>query len=480
MNIVKRFALIFLAAVVLPAAALGAEPKRADPRTMTFAPLKFEVPKSQRAVLSNGMIVHMIPDRELPLVSMTAYVNVGSIYEPADKVGLAGLTGAVMRSGGTQELTPEQLDGELEFMASSVESSIGAEMGNVSLSCLTRNLPRTLELFSQVLRTPAFREDRVELAKKRTIEALRRQNDDSKEIADREFQKALYPNHPLGRVPTIATVTAITRADLVAFHDRYCHPNNVVLAVAGDFDPKEMIALLEKVFAGWKRETVDFPAVPEPAQEVKPAVLEAQKDVNQTAIRMGHLGIDKSNPDLYAIRVMDYILGGGFTSRLMTQVRSNEGLAYNVYAAFDVGRRFIGTFEAQTETKSETTARAIGLMRDIIAGMTKAQVSDQELTLAKDAIINSFIFGFARADVVVNQRARVEFFGYPDGYLENYRANIAKVTRDDVLRVARTYLHPDAMVTVVVGDEKKFDRPLSIFGPVREIKLENNNGKGGK
>ena len=477
MTIMKRFVFFVLLTALLPVNARGAEPKRADPRTMTFASLKFEVPKSQRAVLSNGMVVHMIPDRELPLVSMTAYVNIGSIYEPADKVGLAGLTGAVMRSGGTKELTPDQLDRELEFMASSVESSIGAEMGNVSLSCLTRNLPRTLELFSQVLRTPAFREDRVELARKRTIEALRRQNDDSKEIADREFRKALYPNHPLGRVPTVATVTAITRDDLVAFHDRYFHPNNVILAVAGDFDPKEMIALLEKVFGGWKREAVDSPAVPEPAKEVKPAVLEAQKDVNQSAIRMGHLGIDKSNPDLYAIRVMDYILGGGFTSRLMTEVRSNEGLAYNVYAAFDVGRRFIGTFEAQTETKSETTARAIGLMRDIIAGMTKAPVSDQELTLAKDAIINSFIFGFARADVVVNQRARVEFFGYPDGYLENYRANIARVTKDDVLRVARTYLHPDGMVTVVVGDEKKFDRPLSVFGPVREIKLENNADK---
>ncbi|AJE04015.1 M16 family metallopeptidase [Geobacter pickeringii] len=480
MNIVKRSVLIVLAAVLLPVAAGAAEPKKADPRTMTFAPLKFEVPKSERAVLSNGMVVHMIADRELPLVSMTAYVNAGSIYEPAGKVGLAGLAGAVMRSGGTKELSPEQLDGELEFMASSVESAIGAEMGTVSLSSLKRNLPRTLELFSQVLRTPAFRQERVELARNRTIEALRRQNDDSKEIADREFQKALYPNHPLGRVPTIGTVTAITRDDLVAFHARYFRPNNVILAVAGDFDPKEMVALLEKVFAGWKPDAVEFPAVAAPAPEVKPAVLIARKEVNQTAIRMGHLGIDKNNPDLYAIRVMDYILGGGFTSRLMTKVRSNEGLAYNVHAAFDVGRRFVGTFEAETETKSETTAKAIGLMRDIIAGMTKDPVSDQELALAKNAIINSFIFGFARADVVANQRARLEFFGYPDGYLEKYRDNIARVTKDDVLRVARRYLHPDGMVTVVVGDEKKFDRPLATFGTVEEITLENNTGKGGK
>jgi len=479
MTIFKRFALIFLAAL-MPVVALGAEAKKADPRTMTFAPLVFEVPKTERVVLKNGMIVHMLPDRELPLVSLTAYVNVGSIYEPADKAGLAGLTGAVMRSGGTTELPPQSLDAELEFMASAVESSIGSDAGSVSFSCLKRNLPRTMDLFAQVMMAPAFSEDRVALAKKRTIEALRRQNDDSKEIADREFQKALYPNHPLGRVPTIETVTAITRDDMVAFHKQYFHPNNVILAVSGDFDKKEIIALLEKTFAVWKREEIAFPAVPEPARDVKPAVLLARKEVPQSAIRMGHLGIDKNNPDLYAIRVMDYILGGGFTSRLMTEVRSNQGLAYNVHASFDIGRRFIGTFEAETETKSETTSKAIGLMRDIIVGMTKEPVSDAELALAKDAIVNSFIFGFTRTDAVVAQRARLEYYGYPEGYLENYRANIAKVTKDDVLRVARKYLKPDQMVIVVAGDDKTFDKPLSTFGTVEEIKLDNGAAKGEK
>jgi predicted Zn-dependent peptidase len=479
MIIVKRFALIFLVAL-LPVVALGAEAKKADPRTMTFAPLVFEVPKTERVVLKNGMVVHMLPDRELPLVSLTAYVNVGSVYEPADKAGLAGITGAVMRSGGTKELAPQALDAELEFMASAVESSIGADAGSASLSCLKRNLPRTLELFAQVMMAPAFSEDRVALAKKRTIEALRRQNDDSKAIADREFQKALYPNHPLGRVPTIETVTTITRDDLVAFHGRYFRPNNVILAVSGDFDKKELVPLLEKTFAGWKREDIAFPAVPEPAKEVKPAVLLARKDVPQSAIRMGHPGIDKNNPDLYAIRVMDYILGGGFTSRLMTEIRSNQGLAYNVHAYFDVGRRYIGTFEAETETKSDSTAKAISLMRDIIAGMTKEPVSDAELALAKDAIVNSFIFGFARTDAVVTQRARLEYYGYPEGYLENYRANIAKITKEDILRVARKYLKPDQMVIVVAGDDKTFDKPLSTFGTVEEIKLNNGTAKGEK
>ncbi|RNC71330.1 MAG: insulinase family protein [Desulfuromonadales bacterium] len=487
MTIMHRYLLpllILLAGSLAGCATTGRAPAgqaTADPRTMTFAPLRFEVPKTERVRLSNGMVVHLLPDRELPVVSITAYVPTGSMYEPADKVGLAGLTGAIMRSGGTRELTPAALDAELEFMASAVEASVGSDVGNVSLSCLKRNLPRTLELFAQVMMNPAFREERVTLAKNRTIEALRRQNDDSKEIADREFQKALYPGHPLGRVPTIETVKAITRDDLVAFHRTFYRPENIIIAAAGDFEKKELVALLENAFAGWKPEETTVPALPpDPAKEVKPAVLLARKEVNQSAIRMGHLGIDKNNPDLYAIRVMDYILGGGFTSRLTTEVRSNQGLAYNVHAAFDVGRRYIGTFEAETETKSESTGKAIGLMRSIIAGMTKEPVSDQELNLAKDAIVNSFIFGFARTDAVANQRARLEYYGYPPGYLENYRDNIARVTKVDVLRVARKYLHPDGMVIVVVGDDKKFDRPLTEFGAVDEIKLENGTEKGGK
>jgi predicted Zn-dependent peptidase len=213
--------------------------------------------------------------------------------------------------------------------------------------------------------------------------------------------------------------------------------------------------------------------VAEPDSTLRPAVLHAQKEVSQSVIRMGHIGIDKNNPDLYAIRVMDYILGGGFTSRLTLEIRTNQGLAYNVDSRFDVGRRFLGTFIAETETKSGTTVKAINLMRDIIAGMTKGPVSDQELQLAKDSIVNSFIFGFTRTSDVVNQRARLEYYGYPADYLDRYRDNIAKVSKDDILRVARKYLHPEALILMVVGDEKQFDKPLASFGPVTEIRLEN-------
>jgi len=464
--------LVILLAAIILLVSCASPAVTANPRTMTFPPLRFEVPRSERVVLGNGMVVYMLEDHELPIVSMTAYVRVGSIYEPADKVGLAGLTGAVMRSGGTRDTPPEKLDAELEFMASHIESGIGADSGNLSMTTLTKNLDRTLELYGQVLMTPAFREDRVKLAINTSVEALRRENDDPKGVADRELNKALYAGHPLGRHPTIATVKNIGRVDMEAFHRRYYHPNSVILAISGDFRKDELLKRLTATFGSWAKKEVDFPRIDEPSTRVKPEILFVRKDVSQSVIRMGEMGIDKNNPDMYALRVMNYILGGGFTSRLTQEIRSNQGLAYNVESEVNVGQRFIGTIADETETKSESTVRTVTLLRNIIAGMAAAPVTDQELSLAKNAIINSFIFGFTKPEIVVGQQARLEFYGYPPGYLEKYRDNIARVTKDDVLRVAHTYLHPNAAVLVVVGNDKQFDKPLSTFGPVREIKLE--------
>jgi predicted Zn-dependent peptidase len=442
----------------------------ADPRKMTFPPLVFQVPTAERVVLTNGMIVYLLADRELPLVSIQAYVGTGSVYEPAGKSGLAGLTGTVLRGGGTAVTSPEVLDDELEFMASSIESGIGSDLGTVTMSCLKKNLDRTLELYTQVLTVPAFREDRVVQGKNLTIEAIRRQNDDPKEVADRELRKSIYRDHPLGRYPTIESVGSLTRDDLVAFHGRYFRPNNVILAVSGDFERKEVLEKLERVFAGWKRAEVSLPPVAPPTAVGTSEILLVKKELDQTAIRMGHLGIEKNNPDLYAVTVMNTILGGnGFSSRLMSVIRSKEGLAYNVDSSFHPGRRFPGTFTAETETKPSTTVKAIGLMKGIISDMTLQAVSDAELALARESIVNSFIFAFTTPASVVAQWARLEYYGYPKGYLENYRKNIAQVSKKDVLRVAKKYLQPDRMILVVVGDEKKFDKPLSTFGKVREV-----------
>jgi len=449
----------------------AAEP--ANPRSMTFPTLQFSIPKSERVLLKNGTPVYLLQDRELPMVTVSALIRTGSVYDQIGKSGLAALTGSQLRGGGTRNLVPADLDRELEFMASSVESSFGADLGSISLTSLTKNLDRTLQIFSDVLFRPRFDEKRLEVAKRQALEMIRRQNDDPKEVGDRELQKALYAGHPLGSMPTAATISAIKQGDLQSFHQRFVRPDNMILTVAGDFDRTNILAALNRLIGEVKPEgRLQLPEVSQVKLQFAPAVLYAPKQVNQTVIRLGHLGITKDDPDLYAIRVLDFILGGSFTSRLMMEIRTNQGLAYNVGSHFDVGRRFIGSFSAETETRAEATAKTIGLMTSIIAGIRKGPVTEQELKLAKDSIINSFLFGFTTPASIVTQQARLEFYGYQPEYLDRYRERIAAVTREDVLRAAQKHLHPDAFKLVVVGDQKAFDKPLATFGTVTTLAIQ--------
>jgi len=406
---------------------------------------------------------------------MTAMVRTGSVYEPTIKSGLAGMTGSLMRSGGAGGLTPETMDDELEFMASAVESSIGSDMGTVSLTTLLKNFTPTLRIFSDVLLRPDFSEKRIDIARKQTIEALRRQNDDPKDIAGREIGKAIYAGHPLGDETTYNSVNSITRQDMLDFHRRFYRLDQMILAVSGDFNRDALLKELNEVFPrSEKRAAVPLPEVPQPEQIFKEEIIYGKKEVNQSVIRMGHLGLIKDSPDIYAVRILDYILGGSFTSRLTMEIRTNQGLAYSVGSYFDIGRRFTGNFVAQTETKAESTVKAITLMKDIITKITKEPVTDQELHAAKEYMINSFMFGFTSPSSIVSQRGRLEYYGYPEGYLERYRENIAKVSKQDVLNAAQKYLKPDAFKLVVVGDGAKFDKPLSSLGSVRELDLKVN------
>jgi predicted Zn-dependent peptidase len=445
----------------------------ANPRTMTFPELTFQIPKAERVVLECGMPVYLLRDTELPIISMTAMIRVGSVYEPATKSGLSSMVGSVMRSGGAGGMTPENMDDELEFMASAVESGVGGDMGTVSLTALKKNFSRTLRMFSDVLLRPDFSEKRIEITRKQIIEGLRRQNDDPKEIAGREINRAIYAGHPLGEIATFRSIGSVTRQDMVEFHRRYYRLDNMILAVSGDFDRTALLKELNSTFTPEKHPNVlALPEVPQPEQQFQAEVLYGKKDVNQTVIRMGHLGLSKDSPDIYAVRLLDYILGGSFTSRLTLEIRTNQGLAYSVGSHFDIGRRFTGSFIAETETKAESTVKAINLMKKIIAELTKEPVSDSELSAAREYMINSFMFGFTSPASIVTQRARLEYYGYPDGYLEQYRDNIAKVTKTDILNAARKYLHPDAFKLVVIGDSAKFDQPLTTLGKVRELDLK--------
>ncbi|MDO9068734.1 MAG: pitrilysin family protein [Deltaproteobacteria bacterium] len=469
----RRFLLFLCLLNIISGCATQPPLSASDPRAMIFPELRFDIPKAERVVLTCGMPVYLLRDAELPIINMTAMVRVGSVYEPEAKSGLASMAGSVMRSGGAGGLAPEKMDDELEFMASSVESGIGSDMGTVSMTSLVKNFSRTLLIFKDVMLQPNFSDERIEIARRHVIEGLRRQNDDPKEIAGREIAKAIYAGHPLGEVVTYASVKSISRQDMLDFHRRFYRLDNMILAVSGDFDRAALLKELNSVFSPVAESTaLVLPEVKQPEQIYKGEIVYGKKDVNQSVIRMGHLGLNKDSPDIYAVRILDYILGGSFTSRLTMEIRTNQGLAYSVGSHFDIGRRFTGSFIAETETKAESTGKAIGLMKGIIANITKEPVTDQELNAAREYMINSFMFGFTSPASIVTQRARLEYYGYPDSYLEQYRDNIAKVTKTDILAAAVKYLHPEAFKLVVIGDAAKFDQPLSKLGNVRELDMK--------
>lgn len=445
-----------------------------DPRAMTFPATPFEPPRAERVVLPNGIILYLLEDHELPMVTLSAMIRTGSIYEPADKLGLASLTGTVMRTGGTASRSGDELDEELEFVGAELGSGIGLDAGSASLNVLTKDVDRGISLFAEMLMRPAFAPEKLDLAKKQTIEGIRRRNDSPGSIASREFSKLLYgPDHPYGRESTEATVNAITRDDVVAFHQRYYHPNTTMIAATGDFNRAEFVAVLTKAFEAWKPEQLTWPAVPPVKDRSGSPVNYVRREVTQTQVRMGHLAITQADPDFFAFSLLDDILGGqAFSSRLFQEVRTKSGLAYTVGSALLAGRFDRGTFFLYAQTKAGSTAQAISAMRAEFERIRTTPVSPKELDDAKQAFLNSFVFSFSSPAQIVNRQMSLEYYGLPADFLERFRANIEKVTVKDLARVAKRHLAPSRLVILAVGDERTFDKPLSTFGRVRTMSID--------
>jgi predicted Zn-dependent peptidase len=236
-----------------------------DYRGLEYPKLRdIEIPDVEQVTLDNGMRLFLLEDRELPLVDISVRIRTGSIYEPAEKIGLAAIAGQVMRTGGTASMTGDEIDEELEAIAASVETGIGLNSGSASMSVLKGDLDKGLSILADVLMNPAFRQDKIQLAKMQAASAIARRNDSVGAIASREFDKLIYgPDSVYARHEEYASIGRISRDDLVEFHKRYFGPNNAMLAVWGDFDTKKMIQKIEQAFRGWERVNLDFPKVPE-------------------------------------------------------------------------------------------------------------------------------------------------------------------------------------------------------------------------
>ena len=444
---------------------------------LTFEPIEFKPPVPEKRVLSNGMTLYLLEDHELPLFNINGLIKTGDIYDPADKVGLASICAGVMRTGGTESREPDALNEALESMAASVEVGMSREYGTVNLSALAEDIEKGLEIFADVLRNPAFREEKLELRKQQAVEGIRRRNDNPIQLAWRNFSALLYgTDHPFGWYSEIEGVESITVDDLKAFHATYYHPNNIMLAVTGDFETETLIPQLEKVFEGWESTQIAFPDVPIVEATPEPSVNYIFKDLPQSVMLIGHFGIKRTPdfPDYFALRVMNDILGeGGFTSRLMREVREKHGLAYMVGSIMQTTYYTNpGEWFAYSQTRTDKTAEAISLIIDVVKGLRDTPVPKAELQRTKDSLINSFVFGFESSSQIAFQQMMLAYRGFAPDFLETFTDNIAEVTAEDVQAVAQKYLHPDALTIVTVGNKESFDRPLDEFGEVTEIEIE--------
>ena len=476
----RNLALVLLAMAMAPLWAQGPAARTAAAPVPSLKDLKYpplrpiQIPDVATFTLPNGMRLYLLEDHELPLVSGRALVRTGNLFDPRDKVGLASLTGIVMRTGGTKSKTGDQLDLQLENMAASVESNIGESSGAVSFSTLKENAAEVLAVFKDVLTAPEFRQDRLDLAKGQERSGISRRNDNAESIAEREFADILYgKDTPYGWSEEYATIGRVTRADLQGFYQRYFFPANVILGIRGDFNTAEMKAAIEKLFADW---TVTQPPVP-PFPKVGPApgggtYLAVKGDVTQTFFAMGHRGGQLNDRDYPALAIMADILGGGFQSRLLQRVRTQMGNAYRIGADWGADYDHPGLFEISGGTKSPSTVETIKAIREEVERIRTSEVTEAELRTAKDTALNGLVFAFDTKAKTLGRILTYEYYGYPKDFLQQYQKALAAVTRADVLRVAKEHLDPSKFVLITVGNPQDFGTPLDALGsPVKPIDL---------
>lgn len=442
-------------------------PRKYTPKHYTdleFKPVgEIKLPEYERYQLDNGMVVYLMENHELPLVSGRALIHTGSRLEPGDKIGLAQLTGQVMRTGGTQQHSSDELNQILEQRAASVETSIGSTSGGASFGALSEDLDTVFGLFAEVLQQPAFAQNQLKLAKTQMKGGIARRNDSPDDIARREFNKLIYgKNSPYARIPEYATLNNITRDDLIKFYQQYYYPNNMILGIEGDFDSAKMKSLIERTFGKWKANpNFKKPSLPKVSQAKTGGVFFVnQPQLTQSNVLIGHIGDKLANPDYPELDVMNGILNG-FGGRLFNEVRSRQGLAYSVYSYWSPRFDYPGIFISGGQTRSDATVQFVEAIKKEIKRIQTQPVTAQELAFAKESTLNSFVFNFQDPAQTLSRLMRYEYYGYPKDFLFSYQKQVENTTVEDVLRVAKKHLKPENLVFLVVGNQTTINPPLT-------------------
>jgi zinc protease len=477
----KKFKQITLSILSLAVAiawlspALSAATTDYDPSKIVYPPTsKLNIPIPEKYVLPNGLKILLIEDHRLPLIEMSVLIKAGSYYDPADKSGLASLTGTVMRTGGTEKMTGDEIDLKLEKVAAIVETYLDEDSGGAYLNCLKENLDTSLGILADIIRTPRFDPEKIDLAKVEMKSGISRRNDQVGGIAAREFQRLLWgKDSAKGIMTEYDTVNAITKDDLINFHKQYFAPNNMTIGVVGDFKAKEMKSKLQKAFGDWKKTEIAFPPVEIRKEAQKSVSYIFKDDIEQSNIRLGYIvpNLQYKNPDYPAISLMNFILGESSGARIYKEVRTKKGLAYSAYGRFVFSFDEPGYYMAFCQTKFASTCLATDTIIEVMNGMKTGNITQEEFTNGKNALLNSFVFGFDKNRKILEKQLDLEFYGYPADFYVKYRDALEKLKIEDIEAVAKKYLDTSNLTLLVVGKKDQFDAPLDKYGAVAEIDI---------
>jgi zinc protease len=432
---------------------------------------RFNMPDVTTFELRNGIQFYLVEDSELPLISMTVLVRGGSFMDPAGKTGLASMTFSQLRNGGIGSMSYAELNELLEGRAASMEAGMGLTNGSASMSILKEDFDELLPIFIEMLRKPAFAEDRFNLAKTQSASGISRRNDTPAGIAAREFRRMIYgPDSEYGRIQEYTDLDNMTIEDMRAFHEQLMVGRNLKIAVIGDFRTRDMRRTLERVFRDFPAGTRNELALPAVNYEFAPRIAFAEKsDAQQSNIRIGHIGGRRDNPDYAALQLMNEILSGGFSGRLLQIIRTDMGLAYSVGGGYQSLPLYDGTFFVSLSTANENTARAVEATIGEISRLQTEPVTQRELDDAKDRILNSLVFRYTSRASVLNERVSNEYNGLPADAFNRYIEELGRVTVADIQRVAQRYIRPDELQVLIVGNKAAIADQLELLGNVEEI-----------
>ena len=410
--------------------------------------------KPIRVVTENGMILLIQDQPTLPIVTVNVLVKAGAVLDPDAKGGLAYMV-AGMLDEGTKTRSANQLAQEIEFLGAEFSAKATNDFATATLRVLKKDADHGFTLLADILMNPVFAEHEVTRLRSELLGELQGEKDDPGTVAGKAFDEIIFKGHPYRR-PTNGdekTVAKITRQDIVAFHDKFYRPNRTIMAIVGDIRESEALTLVKKHFGKWAKKEVSLPPFSSPEPLQKSVLKLIDKDLTQATVALGHVGIDRRNPDFYAVAVMNYILGGGgFSSRLVNRIRDEQGLAYDVDSGFEANV-MPGPFSVRLQTRNAAANQAIAGALAEIRRIRTEPVSDQELADAKAYLIGSFPLRLDTTGKLAGLLTVVELHSLGLSYFDDYPKAIAAVTKEDILRVAQKYINPALYALVVVAKQ---------------------------